>query len=67
MVTRMDEATVGHVSLFISTLILCSLLIRRGGSIYFIITDWRQYSSDFPQGGMEIPCMLRFVGQGKEF
>ena len=40
----------------------CSLFIRRGGSINCIVTGSRRYSRDFPQGGMEIPCLLEFTG-----
>ena len=30
------------------------------------MTGWRRYSRDLPQGGMEIPCKYRFVGNGTE-
>ena len=50
----------GHVPRYIST--LCSLFIRRGGAVYSIILGGQQYSRDLPQGGMEIPCRLHFVG-----
>ena len=50
---------IGHVPRKISR--ACSLFIERGGTITCIITDsHRQYSSDLPQGGLQIPCKLEF-------
>ena len=46
--------------------IACSLFMRRGGSVYCTITERRRYSRDFPQGGMEVPCLFCFVGNGGE-
>ena len=43
---------------------LCSLFLRRSGStITCRITGSRRYSTDLPQGGLEIPSMLTFSGQ----
>ena len=56
--------TVGYIPRYIST--LCSLFIRRGETIFCVVTGRRRYSRDLPQGGMEIPCKYRFVGSGKE-
>ena len=56
--------TMGHVSHNIST--VCSLFIRRGGAIFCMVTGWHRHSRDLPQGGIEIPCKYRFVGNGKE-
>lgn len=53
-----DTAVVGHVPRLISS--ICSVYIRRGGSINCTITGSRRYSADLPQGGMEIPCVLTF-------
>ena len=50
---------VGHVPRRISS--SCSIFIRRGGSIKCSITGSRCYSSDLPQGGLEIPCILIFT------
>ena len=61
---KIGRDTVGHVPRCIST--LCSLFIRRGGTIFCVVTGRRRYSRDLPQGGMEIPCKYRFVGGGKE-
>lgn len=51
--------TVGHVPRIISA--ICSIFIRRGGSLVCIVNGSRRYSSDLPQGGLEIPCKLKFV------
>jgi len=59
--TKREDGTgeiVGHVPKFIST--ICSIFIRRGGEIICRVTGTRRYSSDLPQGGMEIPCILLF-------
>ena len=53
---------VGHVPRRLSA--LCSLFLRKSGStITCRITGSRRYSTDLPQGGLEIPCMLTFFGQ----
>ena len=49
---------VGHVPRRISP--LCSVFIRRGGSIMCIVDGPRRYSADLPQGGLELPCKLLF-------
>ena len=51
---------VGHLPKTISR--VCSLFLRRGGTIYCIVTNTRRYSADLPQGGLEIPCTLHFEG-----
>ena len=58
------DEIVGHVPRYISA--LCSLFIRHGGAVYSIVLGERRYSRDLPQGGMEIPCRLHFVGNGRE-
>ena len=50
---------VGHVPRKISS--ICSIFIRRGGTIHGTVNGHRQYSADLPQGGMEIPCVLTFT------
>ena len=57
------ELIVGHVSRKISA--TCSLLLRRNGLITARVTDSRQYSRDLPQGGLEVPCVLKFIGEAK--
>ena len=59
-----EGSVVGHVPCRISR--VCSLFIRRGGVIRCCITGRRRYSSDLPQGGLEIPCLLSFEGEAKE-
>ena len=51
---------VGHVPRKISA--VCSLYLLRGGSINCKVTGSRRYSSDLPQGGLELPCHLIFTG-----
>ena len=51
---------VGHVPRSLSC--VCSLFLRRGGSMACRITGKRQHSSDLPQGGLEIPCIYVFSG-----
>ena len=53
--------TVGHVPKRIFA--LCSLFIRRGGSISCTVDGDRRYSRDLPQGGLEIPCILTFTAK----
>ena len=50
-----EVKTVGHVPRNISS--ICSIF----GSILCMVKGPRQYSSDLPQGGLEIPCTLEFV------
>ena len=38
----------------------CSLFLQRSGNIDCTITGARHHSSDLPQGGLEVPCTLRF-------
>lgn len=45
---------------------LCSTFIRKGGTISCCVTGSRRYSSDLPQGGLEIPCIIKFVGNKKD-
>ncbi len=60
--TSGTAVVVGHVPRRLSA--LCSLFLRRSGSIITCrITGSRRYSTDLPQGGLEIPCMLTFSGQ----
>ena len=52
------DLTVGHVPRLISA--ICSIFIRRGGSLVCVVTGSRQYSADLPQGGLEVPCQYIF-------
>ena len=43
------------------------LFVQRGGTITCKITCTnRRYSVDLPQGGLEIPCILKFEGEKKD-
>lgn len=61
---KKDAIIVAHVPKNI--LCICSLFLRRGGSIDCEVTGSRQYSADLAQGGLEIPCKLIFVKEVKE-
>ena len=56
-----DIKTVGHVRPKKDFCHICSIFIRRGGSIVCVVNGSRRYSSDLPQGGLKIPCILKFV------
>ena len=49
---------VGHVPRTISC--VCSLYLRRGGRISCTIKGQKRFSSDLPQGGLEVPCSYSF-------
>lgn len=59
-----DSTTVGHVPRKISA--ACALFLQRGGSIHCVVTGERCYSRDLPQGGVEVPCLLKFKGQSND-
>ena len=61
---KKDDNIIGHLPKKASR--ICSLLLRRGGSIGCIATGRSRYSSDLSQGGLEIPCSLLFRGKQKE-
>ena len=58
------ELVIGHLPQKVSR--VCSLFLRRGGIIRCRVTGRRRYSSDLPQGGLEIPCQLEFSATLKE-
>ena len=45
---------------------ICSLFIRRNGTVTIRTISDRRYSADLPQGGLEIPCVITFEGAGKD-
>ena len=56
---------IGHIPCKISA--ACYLFIQKGGILTYIITDSNyQYSSDLPQGGLQIPCKLVFESHDVE-
>ena len=44
----------------------CSLFLRRESTMECTITGARCYSADLPQGGLEVPCELRFKGNAHD-
>ena len=59
-----DGDIVGHLPRKISK--VCSLFLRRGGSISCEISGTRRCSRDLLQGGLEVPCTLILNGKKKE-
>ena len=49
---------VRHVTHTISP--ICSVFIQKGGTIEGTINGNPQYSFDLPQGGQDVPCVLKF-------
>ena len=45
---------------------LCSLFLRWGGAIFYVVTGGRKYSVDLPQGSLEVPCTLLLKHKPKE-
>ena len=62
-VEKATGETVGDVPKKISR--ICSSFLQCCGTITAIVTGRRRYSSDLVQGGLEIPCNLRFYGEEK--
>lgn len=52
-----EGTTVGHIPRKI--LSLCSLVLRKNGTIVCTVTGSRRYSGDLPQGGLKVPCTLK--------
>ena len=52
---------VGHMPRKISS--ICSMFICKGGSITCQVVALRCYSADLPQGSLEIPCLMNFLGE----
>ena len=59
-----ESITVGHLPRKISC--VCSLFIRRGGTITCKVSGRRRHSADLLQGGLEIPCQLIFEGNKED-
>ena len=59
-----NSTAVGHVPRKISS--VCSLFLRKNGTIVCKVTGSRRYSRDLPQGGLEVPCTLKFQGSTKD-
>ena len=61
---KKGDVIVGYVPK--KPLCLCSLFLQQGSAICCEVTGLRCYSSDLPQGGLEIPCNIVFKGHLKE-
>ena len=59
-----SRTIVGHVPKKIS--FFCELFLRRSGFILCEVIGGRQYSSDLPQGGLEVLCRLNFKGMSEK-
>ena len=59
-----EITTVGHIPRRISS--ICSIFIRCGGKIQCVVNGHGCYSSDLPQGGLEIPCVLKFISKDEK-
>ena len=59
---KREGTIVGHLSRKVTR--VCSLFLRRGGSITCIVTRHRRYSADLPQGRLEVPCPMLTSVQG---
>ena len=61
--TMRDAAVVGHIPRKISA--ICALFLR-SGTLRSIVSGSRRYSSDLPNGGLEVPCRLIFKGSPRD-
>ena len=59
-----EDTSVGGIPRKISS--LCSLFLRKNGTIVCKVTGSRCYSGDLPQGGLEVPYTLEFRGSTKD-
>ena len=59
-----SSVTVGHIPWKISS--VCPVFLRRGDRIRCLVTGSRRFSTDLPQGGLEVPCLLIFEGREKD-
>lgn len=64
VVSSTVDTIVGHLPRNIST--MCHIFLRRAGNIIVQVTGRRRRSVDLPQGGLEVPCLLTFIGESKE-
>ena len=59
-----EGSIIGHLPRKVSR--VCSLFLRRGGTIQCTVTGRRKYSADLAQGGLEVPCSLLFKATPEE-
>ena len=55
---KKEGTIMGHLSRKVSR--VCSLFLRRRGTIECTVTGRRKYSANLAQGGFEVPCSLLF-------
>ena len=55
-----DGSIVDHVPRKVSA--ICSMFLQMGGTIGCTVIGNRQYSRNLVQGGLEVPCELKFAG-----
>ena len=60
-----SDTIAGHCPRKISA--ICFIFIRRGGRITCQMTGGRRHLSDLPQGGLEVPCVLKFQTSSKQY
>ena len=55
---------VGHVPRKIS--VICLMFLQTGGIINCYVINSRQYWKDLVQGGLEVPCQLKFTAHKED-
>ena len=58
------STVVGHVPRKMSA--ICSIFLRKEGSIFCQVNGSVRYSYDVSQGGLEVPCLMRFQGTAED-
>ena len=64
VVCNSGGTAVGHIPRKISA--MCSLFLLRGGTMICEVSGPPRYSADLPQGGLEHPCRITFVGPSQK-
>ena len=64
MVLKYGDVTVGHIPKFLSKIMY--FYIKNGGELLLKITSKRQFSTDLPQGGLELPALCIFKSTNSE-
>ena len=59
-----NGTVIGHLPRKVSR--VCSLFLRKGGTIDCVVTGTQRYSADLPQVGLEISCKLLFTAKARE-
>jgi len=60
MAIKNKGSVVGHMPQTISC--VCIVFIQKHGTITCTITRTRRFTSDLPQGSLELPCEYTFTG-----